>query len=40
MTNNNDELPINKVIMADDSERKIIQVGDSRWGELIIPANN
>jgi len=40
MTNNNDELPINKVIMADDAERKIIQVEDSRWGELIIPANN
>jgi len=39
MTLDNDEIPINKVLMADNDGRKVIQVGDSRWGELIIPAN-
>ena len=36
----NNEKSINELLLADDAQRKIIPVEDSRWGELIIPAKN
>ena len=38
--NDNNEKPINEVLIADNAKRKIIPVEGSRWGELIIPAKN
>jgi folate-dependent phosphoribosylglycinamide formyltransferase PurN len=38
--NDNNEKPINEVLIADNAKRKIIPVEGSRWGELIIPARN
>jgi methionyl-tRNA formyltransferase len=38
--NDNNEKPINEVLIADNTKRKIIPVEGSRWGELIIPAKN
>jgi folate-dependent phosphoribosylglycinamide formyltransferase PurN len=34
------EKPLNEILMADDSERKIIPVQGTRWGELIVPAKH
>lgn len=33
-----DEESINKVLITDDNQRKIIPLEDPRWGELIIPS--
>ncbi len=34
------EKPLNKILLADDNERKIIPVEGTRWGELIVPAQH
>jgi len=34
------ERPLNKILLADDNERKIIPVEGTRWGELIVPAKH
>lgn len=34
------EQPLNKILMADNDERKIIPVESTRWGELIIPSKH
>jgi len=34
------EKPLNQILLADDSERKIVQAEGTRWGELIIPAKH
>lgn len=36
----NNEKSINELLLTDETQRKIIPVEDSRWGELIIPAKN
>jgi len=36
----NNEKSINELLLADEAQRKIIPVEDSRWGELILPAKN
>jgi methionyl-tRNA formyltransferase len=40
MSNLELESVINQALIADNEKRKIISVGESRWGELIIPAKN
>ena len=40
MSDLNNEKSINEVLLADDTQRKIIPLEGSRWGELIIPAKN
>lgn len=34
------EKPLNELLRADDHDRKIVPVKDTRWGELIIPAKH
>lgn len=40
MTDLKNEEPLNEMILQDDHKRKIIPVEGTRWGELIIPAQN
>ncbi|MBC8485696.1 MAG: hypothetical protein H8D45_06615 [Bacteroidetes bacterium] len=40
MVDLNNEKSINELLLADETQRKIIPVEGSRWGELIIPAKN
>jgi folate-dependent phosphoribosylglycinamide formyltransferase PurN len=40
MDNFESEEEINKVLTADNQQRKFVPIPESRWGELIIPAKN